>query len=96
MKSIARVNGMDKKICAIDNGNSGSIGILNGIDKPVMFKTPSIVMQDYTKAKNNITRLDVIEFRSILIEYLSPKGGFSFFDVLCIMERPFKNPKFFK
>ena len=93
---------MDKIYIGIDNGNSGSIGIINNIDKPFLIKTPSIIMQDYTKAKNNITRLNVVEFSKVLVDHgkIYEKDEKYWYRMkpylLVVMERPFKNPKYFK
>lgn len=43
----------------IDNGVTGSIGVIAEDRSVVSFwKTPIIKQQDYTKAKKNITRID--------------------------------------
>lgn len=79
---------MNKTIIGIDNGTSGSIGLIN--DETVVFvPTPSKTEQDYTKKKKNISRLDVEKFKSFLEEYINKEP-------LCILERPLVNPKMFR
>ena len=78
---------MNKTIIGLDNGTSGSIGLIN--DNAVVFiPTPIKTEQDYTKKKKNISRLDVEKFKSFLEKYTKEKP-------LCIMERPLVNPKMF-
>lgn len=74
----------------IDNGVTGSIGVY-GNDGPIGFyETPSIRQQDYTKAKQQVSRLDVSEFIRLM---MSITGGNST-DI--ILERPMINPQRFK
>ena len=72
----------------IDNGVSGSIGII-GSNFYKMYHTPIIKEQSYTKAKNNISRIN----RKELIDILKPYQADS---VLVILERPLVNPTRFK
>lgn len=76
----------------IDNGATGTIGILK--DKNVLlFKgTPTIKVQDYTKKKKTISRLDVNDFRAEL-EYI--KTIYRDEPKLAILERPLVNPQLF-
>ena len=71
----------------IDNGTSGSIGIITK-DKTYFLQTPKKEEQDYTKKKKRITRLNSIVFKNILE---SLEG-----DLFLTMERPLVNPKMFK
>jgi len=67
----------------IDNGVSGSIGIING--KGVFFfKTPVKKTLNYTKKKSYVTRIDF----PALLELLSQFKDNSF----CLIERPMVNP----
>lgn len=73
-----------KTYIGIDNGVSGSIGIIK--DGFVDFmKTPVFSCQDYTKAKKGITRLDSRLLSSILRQYQGE-------DCLVSIERPLVNP----
>lgn len=49
----------------VDNGASGSIGIITH-DEAFIVTTPTKVQQDYTKKKQNITRLDFDKFYDLL------------------------------
>lgn len=75
---------MSKVFIGIDNGVSGTIGILAS-GSSYFYKTPTKVEQDYTKAKANTTRVDVVKLKNLLVDY---EG----FDVHCILERPMVNP----
>lgn len=72
----------------IDNGVSGSIGIIdeNGSS---FIETPTFSQQNYTKKKANITRIDT----KILIEILA---RFSNTNCFVLMERPMVNPQRFQ
>ena len=49
---------MSKIYIGIDNGTTGTIGIVgNGIESQ-LYHTPIKKEQDYTKAKKTVTRLD--------------------------------------
>ena len=76
---------MNKIRIGIDNGVTGSIGIIGG-EQPLMFKTPIVTQQSYTKKKQKITRIDFAEMQDIL-------SGFDKRNVLVILERPFLNPQ---
>lgn len=78
---------MDKNVIyiGIDNGTTGTIGIVgNGIE-PQLHHTPTKKVLDYTKAKKNVTRLDCVAFKTILDQ-------FNHNDICVIMERPMINP----
>lgn len=76
---------MSKIYAGIDNGISGTIGIVGeGID-PVFVKTPVKKEQDYTKAKKIITRLDYSRFMELF-------SGLNKNDVCVVMERVMVNP----
>ena len=74
----------DKIFIGIDNGVTGSIGIIRS-DNTEFFETPVITQQNYTKKKANISRID---FNS-LQELFEP-----FQEVPCfiLLERPMVNP----
>lgn len=69
----------------IDNGVSGTIGILG--KEPEFHKMPTFESQDYTKAKKRITRIDTEELRIILNGLEKP---------FILLERPMVNPGRFK
>lgn len=77
-----------RAFCGIDNGISGSIGIIYEDGTYEFFKTPTRTGQDYTKAKQNVTRVKPLE----LIKSLNKIGDGS----MIVMERPMVNPKMFK
>ncbi len=72
----------------IDNGITGSIGIILNDRTPLFYKIPTRSEQDYTKAKKNITRIDQKGLLA-LINYPSAK-------VKVVIERPMVNPQRFK
>ncbi len=72
----------------IDNGITGSIGIILNDRTPLFYKIPTRSEQDYTKAKKNITRIDQKGLLA-LINYPSAK-------VKVVIERPMVNPTRFK
>lgn len=73
-----------------DNGITSTYAILGESFEPVFSKTPTIVCQDYTKAKKNITRLDVVTYYSILSTLKES------YDIQMVLERPMVNPSMFK
>lgn len=75
-----------KTYIGIDNGVTGSIGIINQ-DGASMFPTPCYQVQDYTKKKQTISRLHRPEFLSILDENAAGYGS-----KFVILEHPFWNP----
>ena len=76
---------MSKVYIGVDNGVSGSIGIVGDDITPMFIKTPAKKVQDYTKKKKLITRLDWQAFMDLLAEYDK--------DAVCVlMERPLINP----
>ena len=75
---------MSKVFIGIDNGVTGSIGIIRE-DSVEFFETPIITQQNYTKKKANISRID---FNS-LCELFEPFQGTNCF---VLLERPMVNP----
>lgn len=78
---------MGKVYIGIDNGVSGSIGIITA-DNNYYYKTPTKKTQNYTKKIQEITRVDSVKLFSIFKPYIDQ-------EVKVIFERPFVNPKFF-
>ncbi len=79
-----------KYYIGIDNGTSGSIGILSEDKNFILYlETPSKMEQSYTKKKQNISRINFLK----LYEELSV---FNKENCFTIIERPLVNPKMFK
>jgi hypothetical protein len=79
-----------KYYIGIDNGVSGSIGVVStdADFKPLMMKTPVFSQQNYTKKKGNITRINTTELKEILMEFSE--------NCFLFIERPMVNPTRFK
>ena len=75
---------MGKVYIGIDNGVSGSIGIITD-GKFYFYKTPVKSQQDYTKEPKNVTRIDSVK----LYDILEP---FSNKECIVALERPMVNP----
>ena len=74
----------------IDNGVTGTIGIINEEGHVYeFFKTPVIKCLDYTKAKKYIHRIDSVSLTKKLSLYKPEHGEL---DVLVLIERPMVNP----
>ena len=80
-----------KVYLGIDNGVSGSIGIITPTEIS-NHKTPVFTQQDYVKKKANITRVDTIELLRILKEAI---GDYKTEEVVIGIERPMVNPQRF-
>ena len=76
-------------LVGVDNGVTGTIGIVGEGIEPKIYHTPVKKEQNYTKKKDNITRLDANGFADILKQFDAK-------DVLVVMERPMVNPTRFK
>lgn len=63
----------------IDNGTSGTIGVITEHHN-YFWKTPTKKEQDYTKKKQNITRIDVVALDELLNRFENP---------FAVLERPF-------
>ena len=74
-----------KVYIGIDNGVTGTIGIVGDTIQPAIYHTPIKKEQDYTKTKKSVTRLDSTAFVELLKQY----EGYTV-KVLC--ERPMINP----
>jgi hypothetical protein len=72
----------------VDNGISGAIGIITK-EEVRLFKTPVVSEQNYTKEKQNITRVNIFEFIEILRPYVGTKTR-------VWLERPMVNPTRFR
>ena len=78
---------MKKTIIGFDNGVTGTIGIIDGMNGTTFMELPVIKQQDYTKRKKNITRVNCPE----LIHVLNHQVKFPS-DTMCLVERPMINP----
>lgn len=73
----------------IDNGVSGSIGMIFTVKEPSIFlPTPVKLQQNYQKTKKNINRVDIPEFKKIINKNMAMPS-------LAILERPMVNPGMF-
>ena len=75
------------RVVFIDNGVTGTIGYYDGTRADFKL-TPTVSLQDYTKAKKNITRISTPKLSNILYEYL----GYSSELIMVVLERPMINP----
>jgi hypothetical protein len=73
----------------IDNGISGSIGIISDNGEPIYVPTPIKTEQSYTKTKQMISRVDCVRLRTLFSCF--PCG-----DTFVALERPMLNPTRFK
>ena len=80
---------MSKVYIGIDNGTSGTIGIVGDDICPIIVHTPTKKEQNYTKAKQNITRLDWKGFSELVSQFCDE-------ELVAVMERPLVNPTRFK
>jgi len=79
---------LNKKIyIGIDNGVTGSIGLIHPNGEYAFFKTPVKMQQDYTKKQKNLSRIEVHGLIEILTHFKGPKKA--------VLERPLVNPKMF-
>lgn len=78
---------MNNTIVGIDNGVSGTIGVINGRFGTTFIRVPVVKQQDYTKKKKNITRVNSVE----LIKFFNDQIQFPH-STLCLVERPMINP----
>lgn len=79
---------IDKWYIGIDNGVSGTIGVVDG-NKSYFIKTPVKKEQSYTVKKQGISRVEFHE----LYSFLRP---FTRRPCFAMLERPLVNPKMFK
>jgi hypothetical protein len=82
---------MDKVFIGIDNGVTGSIGIIDDKGQSFFVPVPVKSEQNYTKTKANITRVDFKQLTDLWKSY-EKKASKLFF----MIERPMVNPSRFK
>lgn len=81
---------MKKLFIGIDNGVSGTVGVVG--EKTMFFTTPVRKVMKYTKKKAFITRIDHERLKEVLIEITD---GYNEDDIIIKLERPMVNPKRF-
>lgn len=77
-----------KVIIGIDNGCTGTIGIIREGMPPLFIETPSFKSQDYTKAKKTVSRIDVPKLYDFIRINTEGLEGLS----IAYVERPMINP----
>jgi hypothetical protein len=80
---------VSKVYIGIDNGVTGTIGVVGDDIQPQICHTPVKKEQNYTKKKDIVTRLDANGFADIIKQFDAK-------DVMIVMERPMVNPTRFK
>lgn len=75
----------------IDNGVTGSIGIIEKNRQAYFYKAPCFVEQNYTKTKGNISRIDHIKLFNTLTDFVNVNTNPKIY-----LERPMVNPTRFK
>jgi hypothetical protein len=80
---------MARIFIGLDNGVTGTIGIVGEGIQPQIYHTPVKKELNYTKKKDNITRLDANGFANLLKQF-EPSNA------IVVMERPMVNPTRFK
>ena len=79
---------MSKKLfIGIDNGVSGTIGVVG--EKTIFFTTPVNKVQDYTKKKAEVSRIDHKKLTEILLDIIQ---NYSKDEIIVKIERPMVNP----
>ncbi len=81
---------MKKLFIAIDNGISGTIGVIG--ETTDFFKTPTVSVSKYTKAKANITRVD---HKKLMSKLTHITNGYLTEEIMVSLERPMVNPRRF-
>lgn len=81
---------MSMTYVGIDNGVSGSVGIVEQGKPTIMIPTPTFSQLSYTKAKRNITRVSVPLLQSLLRSYTPVFHSKE--KVRAFIERPMVNP----
>jgi hypothetical protein len=77
----------------IDNGVSGSIGVINAYGVLVAFVAmPVVEMQDYTKTKKNIHRINAPALNTFLSSLITAYGKDDVRRIRVFLERPMVNP----
>lgn len=77
-----------KVIFGVDNGVSGSIGVITE-DDTYFIPVPTFSQQSYTKKKANITRINTTVLSGLIGVFLQ---GYAGSDAFAYLERPMVNP----
>lgn len=77
----------------IDNGATGSVGIILQDGKVRFGAVPHKTEQSYTKKEQNVSRVDYAKFFDLLLDV---KMNTKDLNILVLIERPYVNPKGFK
>jgi hypothetical protein len=88
MTNTSKKNSRDRAYVGIDNGVTGSIGIVDGPDYYRVLPMPVKNEQSYTKLKQNISRVNYPKLLEILQQYTARS--------IVVIERPMVNPTRFK
>lgn len=86
---MPRRNRQDQCWGGIDNGVTGSIGLIFSNGTKLFFKVPTIKEQNYTKTKKRLSRINFPELLAILEPYKEQIQ-------MCLLERPMVNPTRFQ
>lgn len=78
-------------IIGIDNGCTGTIGIIDSKSEPSFILTPSFKGQDYTKAKKVVSRIDANGLYNFIKSHTEGRESTS----IAYVERPMINPTMF-
>lgn len=78
-------------IIGIDNGCTGTIGIIDSKSAPVFILTPSFKGQDYTKAKKLVSRIETNKLYDFIKSHTEGRESAS----IAYIERPMINPSLF-
>jgi len=87
---------MAKVYIGIDNGTTGSVGIISNMDdnkRVLYFHTPKKKELNYTKTKRFIHRVDGTKLKNLISSSLIELGCIDPQDVMVFIERPFTNIK---
>lgn len=82
---------MKKLFIAIDNGVTGSIGVI-GPKTTEFFKTPVFSQKSYTKVAKNISRINTKHLKEAIITIIDKNGIENLQEVAVCLERPMINP----
>ena len=75
----------------IDNGVTGSIGMINDFHETEFIKTPTYKEQDYTDRQKIITRIEILAFEDTIWEWVERCDR-----VKVMIERPLVNARMFQ
>jgi hypothetical protein len=85
-------NTENRVILGIDNGVSGTLGVILPDNSYLFLRTPVKKGQSYTKKVQNVSRIDVKKLNAFLSELLESNAKS---EIITILERPMINPSRF-